>query len=140
MYHKYSQVYFMIAQLWGNIYMISSTVSVFGPATNGPASSYTLLDMFGLMLADVGRCLMRLIYIQSFHQAFGPTMLRLFSSDRQSQLAARTFIHTQYLKALAASLRVGFCDVWKRDFIWCWNVLKGLHWVFIVIHTGLEGQ
>ena len=33
------------------------------------------------------------------------------------KLAARTFIQSQYLKALAASLRVGFCDEWKRGFI-----------------------
>ena len=31
------------------------------------------------------------------------------------KLAARTFIQSQYLKALAASLRVGFCDEWKRE-------------------------
>ncbi len=30
------------------------------------------------------------------------------------KLAARTFIQSQYLKALAASLRVGFGDKWKR--------------------------
>ncbi len=30
------------------------------------------------------------------------------------KLAARTFIQSQYLKALAASLRVSFCDAWKR--------------------------
>ena len=30
------------------------------------------------------------------------------------QLAARTFIQSQYLKALTVSLRVGFCDEWKR--------------------------
>ncbi len=29
------------------------------------------------------------------------------------KLAARTFIQSLYLKALAASLRVGFCDEWK---------------------------
>ena len=32
------------------------------------------------------------------------------------KLAARTFIQSQYLKALAASLQVGVCDEWKRGF------------------------
>ncbi len=31
--------------------------------------------------------------------------------------AARTFIQSQYLKALAVSLRVGFCNEWKRGLI-----------------------
>ncbi len=30
------------------------------------------------------------------------------------KLAAKTFIQSQYMKALVASLRVGFCDEWKR--------------------------
>ena len=40
----------------------------------------------------------------------------LFHSSQKptNKLAARTFIQSQYLKALAASLRVGFCDEWKR--------------------------
>ena len=40
----------------------------------------------------------------------------LFHSSRKltRKLAARTFI--QYPKALGASLRVGFCDEWKRGF------------------------
>ncbi len=40
----------------------------------------------------------------------------LFHSSQKltRKLAARTFIQSQYLKALAASLRVGFCDEWKR--------------------------
>ena len=42
----------------------------------------------------------------------------LFHSSQKPtrKLAARTFIQSQYLKALAASLRVGVCDEWKRDF------------------------
>ena len=43
--------------------------------------------------------------------------LRLFSTHRKSELAARTFIQSPYLKALAASLRVGFYDERKRGFI-----------------------
>ena len=39
---------------------------------------------------------------------------RLFSNVTQRKLAARTFIQSQYLKALAASLRFHFCDEWKR--------------------------
>ena len=40
----------------------------------------------------------------------------LFHSSQKPtrKLAARTFIQSQYLKALATSLRVGFCDEWKR--------------------------
>ena len=40
----------------------------------------------------------------------------LFHSSQKPtrKLAAGTFIQSQYLKALAASLRVGFCDEWKR--------------------------
>ncbi len=30
--------------------------------------------------------------------------------------SARTFMQSQYLKALVAGLRVGFCDEWKRGF------------------------
>ena len=44
---------------------------------------------------------------------------KAFSSDRKKQTrkrAVRTFIQSQYLKALAASLRVGFCNEWKRGF------------------------
>ena len=42
----------------------------------------------------------------------------LFHSSQKltRKLAARTFIQSQYLKALAASLRVGFCGEWKRSF------------------------
>ncbi len=32
------------------------------------------------------------------------------------KLAVRTCIQSEYLKALAVSLRVGFCDEWKRGF------------------------
>ena len=59
----------------------------------------------------------------------GPTSkeaLRLFSNHRKSQLASSLREHSsksrakmmqsQYLKALAASLRVGFCDDWKSGF------------------------
>ncbi len=42
---------------------------------------------------------------------------RLFSNVTQRKLAARTFIQSQYLKALAASLRVHFCDEWKRGLL-----------------------
>ncbi len=40
----------------------------------------------------------------------------LFHSSGKStrKLAARTFNQSQYLKALAAGLRVGICDEWKR--------------------------
>ncbi len=50
----------------------------------------------------------------TFRQALSDS--RLFSTHHQTQLArtARTFIQSQYLKALTASLRVGFCDEWKR--------------------------
>ena len=41
--------------------------------------------------------------------------LRLFSTHRKIQLAGRTFIQSLYLKALIASLRVGFCVEWERD-------------------------
>ena len=44
----------------------------------------------------------------------------LFQSSQKPtrELAARTFyfIQLQYLKALAVSLRVSFCDEWKRGF------------------------
>ncbi len=42
----------------------------------------------------------------------------LFHSSQKPtrKLAARTFIQSQYLKAFAASLRVGFCDEWTRGF------------------------
>ena len=42
----------------------------------------------------------------------------LFHSSQKPtpKFAARTFIQSQYLKALAVSLRVGFCDEWKRRF------------------------
>ena len=42
----------------------------------------------------------------------------LFHSSQKPtrKLAARTFIQSQYLKVLVASLRVGFCDKWKRGF------------------------
>ncbi len=42
----------------------------------------------------------------------------LFHSSQKPtrKLAARTVIQSQYLKALAASLRVGFCDEWKSGF------------------------
>ncbi len=40
-----------------------------------------------------------------------------YSLQKQTcKLAARTFIQSQYLKALAASLRVGFCDECERGF------------------------
>ncbi len=39
-----------------------------------------------------------------FHSSQNPTC----------KLAARTFIQPQYLEELAANLRVGFCDEWKR--------------------------
>ncbi len=38
----------------------------------------------------------------------------LLTKNPTRKLAARTFIQSQYLKALVASLRVGFCDEWKR--------------------------
>ena len=41
-----------------------------------------------------------------FHLSLKPTR----------KLAARAYIQSQYLKELAASLRVGFCDEWKRGF------------------------
>ncbi len=41
----------------------------------------------------------------------------LIAKKPTRKLAARTFIQSQYLKALAAaSLRVGVCDEWKRGF------------------------
>ncbi len=45
----------------------------------------------------------------------------LFHSSQKPtrKLAARIFIQSQYLKALAASLRVGFCDEWKRGLRKC---------------------
>ncbi len=36
------------------------------------------------------------------------------SQNLTRKLAAGTLIQSQELKALAASLRVGFCDEWKR--------------------------
>ncbi len=47
----------------------------------------------------------------------------LFHSSQKPtrKLAARTFIQSQYLKALAASLRVGFCDEWKRKTLYWWK-------------------
>ena len=46
----------------------------------------------------------------------------LFHSSQKPtrKLAARTFIQSQYLKALAASLQVGFCDEWKRGLNRVW--------------------
>ena len=43
----------------------------------------------------------------------------LFNSSQKPtrKLAARTFTQSQYLKALAASLRVSFCDEWKSGLI-----------------------
>ncbi len=55
-----------------------------------------------------------------YHRIIGsnwkPAFKPLFHSSQNPtrKLAARTFIQSQYLKALAASLRVGFCDEWKR--------------------------
>ncbi len=46
------------------------------------------------------------------------------------KLSARTFIQSQYLKALAASLRVGFCDEWKR----------GLTIVLVIFRSGSAGD
>ena len=40
------------------------------------------------------------------------------SQNPTRKLAARTFIQSQYLKALAASLRVGFCNEWKEGLTW----------------------
>ena len=47
-----------------------------------------------------------------------PGLKALFHSSQKPtrKLAARTFIQSQYLKALAVSLRVGFSDEWKRGF------------------------
>ena len=63
---------------------------------------------------------------QSRSQSFGNkvcdnqiklTLKALFHSNFNRKLAAaRTFIQSPYLKALAASLRFGFCDEWKRGF------------------------
>ncbi len=51
----------------------------------------------------------RLVAVASLNAVF-------HSSQKPTRkLAARTFIQSQYVKALAASLRVGFCDEWKRD-------------------------
>ncbi len=54
------------------------------------------------------------LYQQSM--AFKP----LFHSSQKltRKLAVRTFIQSQYLKGLAVSLRVGFCDEWKRGLIY----------------------
>ncbi len=42
------------------------------------------------------------------------TKILFHSSQKPTRkLAARTFIQSQYLTALAASLRVGFCDEWN---------------------------
>ena len=52
----------------------------------------------------------------------------LFHSSQKPtrKLAARTFIQPQYLKALAACLRVGFCDEWKRGDATDFNLLKNI--------------
>ncbi len=50
--------------------------------------------------------------------AVEPRLKALFHPSQKPtrKLAARTFIQSQYLKALAASSRVGFCNEWKRGF------------------------
>ena len=56
----------------------------------------------------------------------------LFHSSQNTtrKLASKTFIQTQYLQALGASVRVGFCDEWKRGFnivyTECAGALQGL--------------
>jgi hypothetical protein len=51
-----------------------------------------------------------------------PKLVRLLKPISHSsqkltrKLAARTFIQSQYMKAIAASLQVGVCDEWKRGF------------------------
>ena len=47
--------------------------------------------------------------------------LSLFSTYRKSQLAASAFKYCDWMKVLAASLRVGFCDHWKRAFMESWE-------------------
>ncbi len=66
------------------------------------------------------------------------------SQNPTPKLAARTFIQSQYLKALAASFRVGFCDEWKRGLrparIWVqiWSLLLlpgcnvGVCWIIML--------
>ena len=48
------------------------------------------------------------------HQCVGALALFHLSQKPTRKFAAKTFIQSQYLKALTASLRVGFCDEWKR--------------------------
>ncbi len=40
--------------------------------------------------------------------------LSLFCTHRKSKLAASAFKYCDWMKVLAASLRVDFCDEWKR--------------------------
>jgi hypothetical protein len=74
---------------------------------------------------------MLLLFQNLFEQSFELDNLVVFRSSCVRSLADRgkmavynavfyrntlrvTFIQSQYLKALAASLRVGFCDEWKK--------------------------
>jgi hypothetical protein len=41
---------------------------------------------------------------------------RLFSTHRESQLAASAFKYYDWIKVIATSLQVGFYDEWKRGF------------------------
>ena len=43
-------------------------------------------------------------------------VLCLYSTHRKGQLAASAFKYCDWMKVLVASLRVGFCDKWKRAF------------------------
>ena len=75
--------------------------------------------------------LVLLVNLNCFHtiafqtqQAFAPPISpdlanALFHSSQKPtrKLAARTFTKSRYLKELAASLRLVFCDEWKRGFI-----------------------
>ena len=53
------------------------------------------------------------------HQNLWINALFHSSQNPTRKLAVRTFIQSQYLKALDACLRGGFCDEWKRGLIYC---------------------
>ncbi len=65
-----------------------------------------------------------MVYGELLNAVINEGSFPLIAKATRSSLRA-TFIQSQYLKALAASLRVGFCDEWK----------KGLRQRLIVRHT-----
>ena len=73
-------------------------------------------SLYGLRVVSLFWVILGHVYVYSNQDGIVGMLKPLFhSSPRPTRkLVARTFIQSQYLKALTASLRVGFCDEWKR--------------------------